>query len=194
MNFIQNQNFLSFSAFICVICGQNSSIPIRPQSAERSLMAFDLFGGRRLLLAGARLGWFWVAAGEVARGLLEGPESPIGRIAAGHAVEALAFAREAAPATLKALAETLARPGKPDEPSALTTDWQPALAEALRDGRSPVLGVVLLTDGRQNGPGDPAATADRLSARGIPVYPVLIGSTVPPRDAAIAAVRAPEGV
>src|SRR5215217_7812100 len=33
-------------------------------------MAFDLFGGRRLVLAGARLGWFWVAAGAVALALL----------------------------------------------------------------------------------------------------------------------------
>src|SRR5262249_48724503 len=35
---------------------------------------------------------------------------------------------------------------------------------------------------------------DRLSSRGIPVYPILIGSTVPLRDAAVASVRAPEGV
>ena len=29
-------------------------------------MTFDLFGGRRLLLAGSRLGGFWVAAGVLA--------------------------------------------------------------------------------------------------------------------------------
>src|SRR4051812_49990300 len=33
-------------------------------------MAFELFGGRRLLLAGAGPGWFWVAAGAVALALL----------------------------------------------------------------------------------------------------------------------------
>ncbi len=57
-----------------------------------------------------------------------------------------------------------------------------------------MLGVVLVTDGRQNAPGDGGATVDRLAARGIPVYPVLVGSTAPPRDAAVAAVKAPEAV
>ena len=60
--------------------------------------------------------------------------------------------------------------------------------------RPAVLGVVLLTDGRQNAPATPAARADRLAARGIPIYPVLIGSTAPPKDAAIASIKAPDGV
>ena len=89
----------------------------------------------------------------------------------------------------------LSGPASPTTPPALTTDWQPALAEALKaDAGAPVLGVVLLTDGRQNAPGDPRPTVDRLAARGMPVFPVLIGSTRPPRDAAIAAVKAPESV
>src|SRR3954469_14915805 len=33
-------------------------------------MTIDLFGGRRLLLAGSRLGWFWIAAGVTALVLL----------------------------------------------------------------------------------------------------------------------------
>src|SRR4051812_10072588 len=33
-------------------------------------MTIDLFGGRRLLLAGSRLGWFWIAAGLAALVLL----------------------------------------------------------------------------------------------------------------------------
>ena len=37
-------------------------------------------------------------------------------------------------------------------------------------------------------------TAQRLAARGIPIYPVLIGSTRPPRDLAVAAIKAPESV
>ena len=56
------------------------------------------------------------------------------------------------------------------------------------------MGVVLLTDGRQNVPVDPGRGADRMAARGIPIYPVLIGSTTAPRDLAIAAVKAPENV
>ena len=76
------------------------------------------------------------------------------------------------------------------------TDWEPVLAEHLQPGSShaTVTGVVLLTDGRRNGPVDPSPTIDRLAARGVPVYSVLIGSSVPPRDAAVAAVKAPESV
>ena len=36
-----------------------------------------------------------------------------------------------------------------------------------------MLGVVLLTDGRQNAPGDPSPLVDRLAARGIPIYPSI---------------------
>jgi len=54
--------------------------------------------------------------------------------------------------------------------------------------------VVLLTDGRPKRAGDPGRGVDRLAARGIPIYPVLIGSTVAPKDVAIAAVKAPESV
>ena len=132
---------------------------------------------------------------EVARRLLGEAGSPVARIAAEHAVEVVAFAREAVPASLASLAETLRRPGPADDPSALTTDWEPALAKGL-DGPDdlPVVGIVLLTDGLRNAPGDPAATVDRLAARGVPVYPVAIGATTPPRDVAVAAIKAPPGV
>jgi hypothetical protein len=259
-------------------------------------MTLDLFGGWRLLLAGSRLGGFWIAAGvlalvlllvlyreerrlvarrvglgllglrlvaaavlvlalfepiaaeslrtvvkgrvlvavdvsesmatvdpgpgpgaasakeslprrEVVRRLLDpgARDAPIARIARGHAVDVVTFARETSPATLAGLAEALKHPARPDDPATQTTDWQPVLAQALKDGSSdsgtgtdtdaaPILGVVLVTDGRQNGPSDPLPTVDRLAARGIPVYPLLIGSPRPPRDAAIAAVKAPESV
>jgi hypothetical protein len=51
---------------------------------------------------------------------------------------------------------------------------------------------VLLTDGQKNAGARRVSAADRLSARGIPVYSVLLGSSVPPRDVAITAVKAPE--
>lgn len=146
---------------------------------------------------------------EVARRLLAAPESPIGRVAAGHAVEAITFARDATPTTLAAIASASKSqaPGNHENPARLTTDWNPVLAAALRqkeqDGdlanAAPVAAVVLLTDGRRSasvdhdGDGD-GDNARRLAARRIPVYSVLIGSEVPPRDAAIAAVRVPEGV
>ena len=67
----------------------------------------------------------------MARRLLGTAGSPVARIAAEHAVEVVAFAREAVPASLASLAETLRRPGPTDDPSALTTDWGPALAKGL---------------------------------------------------------------
>ncbi len=83
----------------------------------------------------------------------------------------------------------------PGDPAALATDWNGVLARRFKEAESgPVLGVVLLTDGRQNAPPDAGRGADRLAARGIPIYPVLIGSTTAPRDLAIAAVKAPESV
>jgi len=132
---------------------------------------------------------------DVARLLIE-PNASISRLAREHAIEAVTFARETAAASLPALAQALKNPARADDPSTQLTDWQPALAEALKAGAgaAPVLGVVLLTDGRQNAPGDPLPTVDRLAARGVPVYPVLIGSTVPPRDAAVAGIKAPESV
>jgi hypothetical protein len=130
---------------------------------------------------------------EVARRLLQGPWMKA--VADGRDVEGFGFSRATVSATPVALAERLKRVPKTTESTALATDWDPVLEAGLKEsGSTPVVGLVLLTDGRRNAIGDPAAIADRLAARGIPVFPVMIGSTVPPRDAAIAAVRAPDGV
>lgn len=141
---------------------------------------------------------------EVTRRLLDGPNAPLAGLAAGHDLEALAFARDAAPATLASLADRLKSPPKPGDTAALTTDWLPALEQALQGGAgaaananaaaAPVLGVVLVTDGRRNAPADTAPAVDRLAARGVPVFPLLVGSTHPPTDAAVAALKAPESV
>ena len=133
---------------------------------------------------------------EVARRLIEGNRSPVGRLAGEHALEAFAFARETAPASLPALAEALKGSPRPGDPALAETDWEPVLSGALKPGSSqaPVTSVVLLTDGQRNGPVQSLPTVDRLAARGVKVYSILIGSIVPPRDAAVAAVKAPETV
>jgi hypothetical protein len=135
---------------------------------------------------------------EVARRLLDRADALVARLASEHAIDAVAFARASTPTNLPALAESLRLPARADDPASRETDWQPALSEALRStaADAPVLGVVLLTDGQENAPstGDSPAVVYRLASRGVPVFPILIGSTVPPRDAAIAAVRAPESV
>ena len=129
-----------------------------------------------------------------ARALVAGESAPLAKLDADHDVKALAFAREAGPeGPLAALADRLksSRPGE----DASGTDWSGALSAALRTPEdTPALGVVLLTDGRRNVAGDDASLADRLAARGIPVYPILVGSTAPPKDVAIAMLKAPESV
>ena len=162
--------------------------PGRPAEARRELAkTLELSPGEPLESLTRR---------EVARRLIDAKDAPIARLTADHAVDAFAFARTTAPASLAALGASLKNSPKADDPSSRVTDWQPALAEALRSGEAgaPVLGVVLVTDGRQNAPGDPMPVIDRLAARGVPVFPVLVGSTVPPRDAAIATIKAPETV
>ena len=133
---------------------------------------------------------------EVARLLIDGQNAPLARLAVDHDVEPLAFARDTAPATLATLADLLKTPPKPGDPAAGATDWLPALEQALKttSDAAPVLGVVLVTDGRRNAPADPAPVVDRLAARGVPVFPLLVGSTRPPVDAAVAALKAPESV
>ncbi len=134
-----------------------------------------------------------VSRREVARRLVGGSKAPLALLAKDHSVEAFTFAKETTSGKLDALLKT---PTNPGDPAFLTTDWEPALAEALKGGKddAPVLGVVLVTDGRRNASGDTSTTIDRLAARGIPVFPVLVGSTLPPKDAAIASVKAPESV
>jgi hypothetical protein len=128
---------------------------------------------------------------EVARRLLDGEPGLAAKLEADHTVEPIGFARSSAPGALAALA---ARPA--EGTAAGATDWGPVLEAGLREGPdgAPVLGVVLLTDGRRNLPPGGTDEAARLAELGVPVFPILIGSTIPPRDAAVAAVRAPETV
>ena len=133
---------------------------------------------------------------EVVRRLIDGDNTPIARLTVDHSLAVFAFANRIAPASLKSLVEFLKDPPKAEDTARLVTDWQPLLAEGLRSGETgaPLIGVVLMTDGRQNAPGDQMQTIDRLAARGVPVFPILVGSTIAPRDAAIVTVKAPETV
>ena len=133
---------------------------------------------------------------DIARRLVDGPGSALARLSSDHDVRSTTFARDASPeGPLPDLAEGLRKPPRTGDPARSTTDWAPALSQALKlPEDAPLIGVVLLTDGRQNAPGDPSPLVDRLAARGVPIYPVLVGSTTPPVDHAVASVKAPEGV
>lgn len=106
-------------------------------------------------------------------------------------VEAMAFAREPAAGTPAEVARLLAGPSVDGE----ATDWEPVLEAALAGSdAAPTLGVVLLTDGRSNVRPTHQPAIERLRERGVPIFPVLVGSTRPPRDVAVAAVKMPETV
>lgn len=111
-------------------------------------------------------------------------------------IDAVGFAGQAVEMEgLDRLTERLARAEPDGDSSGERTDWRPVLEHAVaHSSEQPLLGVVLLSDGRQNvavgTEGD--ALGDRLAERGIPVSSIVIGSTQPPRDAAIASIRLPE--
>ncbi len=130
---------------------------------------------------------------DVARDLISGDW--IKTITSAHDVEALGFARDSTgDGPLLGLIERLKTPGKPDDPAFLATDWTSVLEHGLKDSERPTVGIVLLTDGRSNAGDESTALADKLAARGVPIYPVLIGSMAKPNDAAIATIKAPERV
>lgn len=56
---------------------------------------------------------------------------------------------------------------------------------------SKMAGIVLLTDGRDTLDGNPVEAAKRLGELGVPVYPVLLGSQIPPKDLSVASLDYP---
>ncbi len=74
------------------------------------------------------------------------------------------------------------------------------LAAALEMASSDLLpehtaGMVLLTDGRHNAAGAVEPIARKLGVQHVPVFPVVLGgSRLPPTDAAVAAIDAPDSV
>jgi len=107
-------------------------------------------------------------------------------------IELFAFAGKTESLEREQLEQAVANPS--DSLLTGTTDLTQALQSvgAVPDGD--VMGIVLLTDGRdQSGkPVSPIATS--LKASEVPVYPVLLGSTFRPKDLSIAALDHPQTV
>lgn len=74
------------------------------------------------------------------------------------------------------------------------SDLTTALEVSSVDTSSQVIGLVLVTDGRHNVERDPIASAQRLGAINVPVFPLMIGSEQRPKDIAIVTVDAPQVV
>lgn len=108
-------------------------------------------------------------------------------------VQIVAFGGAAQGTNAKQLPQVVAKP-----PSSLLTtssDLSQPLNAALTgaEGDS-ILGVVIFTDGRDNGGHDPSGLASRLGNTQAPVYPVLMGSRLRPKDLAIGTLDFPETV
>lgn len=75
------------------------------------------------------------------------------------------------------------------------SDITRTLDAALNENRdSTLLGVVLITDGRDTGDGEPLAAAARIAQLNAPVFPILVGSTYRPQDLALLSVNYPPTV
>ena len=86
------------------------------------------------------------------------------------------------------------RPDKLPEDMRLT-DISAALAEMMPLSDSGRLtGVIVLSDARHTAKGRPESYARSLAQAGAPIYPVIIGSDIPPPDAAAATVSSPESI
>ncbi len=64
-----------------------------------------------------------------------------------------------------------------------------ASESATDSATSKLVGVVFLTDGRHNWGDSPVARAQEFSARGVPVYPIVLAPEVPPADVAVVAAQ-----
>jgi len=143
----------------------------------------------------------------IARKLLsDDGQALLKKLAASHRVELIAFAADARFVKVESLDELFhkeVKAGKPgeEEPATPTsaTNLKRALERALElasEDRGKVVGLVLLSDGRNTVPGrrqadTPAAAAEVLAERKIGIYPLAIGAAGAPPDIAVKYVLAP---
>jgi uncharacterized membrane protein len=111
--------------------------------------------------------------------------SLVRRLSARYAVRAFRFAADAAPAPT----------GTPLLASGGRTDLAAALDGVRTDlAGMPVAGVIVVSDGADNGGGDIESSLLALKARKVPVYTVGVGQERFSRDVAVASVTAPPSV
>lgn len=111
-------------------------------------------------------------------------------LAKDYDVKYFSLGRGIRPTSLQALGE-----GLRDESQATATDFAAALEGVMAAVPSEQLaGVLMLTDGLDNGDAAIEPVARRLGARGVHVSTVMVGSAKPPRDLALADINAPESI
>ncbi len=108
-------------------------------------------------------------------------------------VQIVTFGGTSQGTTAQQLPQIVAAPPPSLQPS--RSDLSQPLTAALTgaEGES-ILGVVVLTDGRDNSGHDPSGLASRLGNTQVPIFPVLIGSRLRPKDLAIGNLDFPQTV
>ena len=80
-------------------------------------------------------------------------------------------------------------------PEQQQTDLAAALEKVMADmSEKQLSGILLLTDGRTNGPHSVEPLVQRLGVQQVPVSSIVFGGTKPPMDAGVISVDAPETV
>lgn len=105
-------------------------------------------------------------------------------------VDVVVFAGKTESVDDKAIEQAIGQP--PKSLSVERSDLERALAAGAGSERSKLLGVVLLTDGRDNVGRDIVSAAKSLGRRGAPIYPVILGSVLKPTDISIGDLKFPE--
>ncbi len=129
---------------------------------------------------------------EIARRLLIATKMPLlDQLEKIARVELFAFAGKGESFERNLLSQAVSEPSTSldTDASNLSTGIQHRAA-----GHDEVLGIILLSDGRDNSGHNVAATAASLKAVHSPVYPVLIGSTYRPKDLSIMLIEHPQSV
>lgn len=128
---------------------------------------------------------------EIARRLLTGGASPLlKRLEEQGNVEIALFAGKSVAGDAETLEGAVEKP--PVSVLIESSDMAAGLSASPSSSEaSPLMGVVVFSDGRDNAGHDPVGLASRLGTLNAPVYPVLLGSLLRPKDLAIASVDYP---
>lgn len=112
------------------------------------------------------------------------------RLGDDYGIKYFSLGRTLTPISIDALSE-----GLRDDSHASATDYATALEEVIVKVPSEELaGILMLTDGLDNGEVSVEPIARRLGGRGVRVSSVMVGTATPPRDIALADLQAPESI
>jgi hypothetical protein len=113
----------------------------------------------------------------------------LNEIAKTHRLRLIGFSQDAAefPLEHQALSDLL----KANNRGIAFTDLKLPLDRGLESSgkEGELLGVVLITDGQHNWGGAPSNRALELANRGVPIYAIALGSSIPPTDLAVTSVK-----